>query len=87
MKKILAIYIIFIALGVIIFGACTNEPISSERVGKDSEIKVDYLFQKDGVKVYRFLDGGRVHYFTTNGETISTQTEGKQSYQENIKNY
>ncbi len=87
MKKILAIYIIFIALGVIIFGACTNEPISSERVGKDSEIKVDYLFQKDGVKVYRFIDGGRVHYFTTNGETISTQTEGKQSYQENIKNY
>ncbi len=87
MKKILAIYIIFIALGVIIFGACTNEPISSERVGKDSEIKVDYLFEKDGVKVYRFIDGGRVHYFTTNGETISTQTEGKQSYQENIKNY
>ena len=87
MKKILAIYIIFIALGVIIFGACTSEPISSERVGKDSEIKVDYLFQKDGVKVYRFIDGGRVHYFTTNGETISTQTEGKQSYQENIKNY
>jgi hypothetical protein len=87
MKKILAIYIIFIALGVIIFGACTNEPISSERVGKDSEIKVDYLFEKDGVKVYRFIDGGRVHYFTTNGETISTQTGGKQSYQENIKNY
>lgn len=74
-------------MGVIIFGACTNEPISSERVGKDSEIKVDYLFEKDGVKVYRFIDGGRVHYFTTNGETISTQTEGKQSYQENIKNY
>lgn len=87
MKKILAIYIIFIALGVIIFGACTNEPISSERVGKDSEIKVDYLFQKDGVKVYRFIDGGRVHYFTTNGETISTQTEGKHTYTENIKNY
>jgi hypothetical protein len=87
MKKILAIYIIFIALGVIIFGACTNEPISSERVGKDSEIKVDYLFEKDGVKVYRFIDGGRVHYFTTNGEAISTQTEGKHTYTENIKNY
>ena len=46
---------------------------------------VEYLFTKDGIKVYRFRDGHRVHYFTTRGETISTQTSGKTTYQENIQ--
>lgn len=46
---------------------------------------VEYLFTKDSVKVYRFYDGGRTHYFTTRGETITNQTSGKTSYQENIQ--
>lgn len=46
---------------------------------------VEYLFTKDSVKVYRFQDGHRTHYFTTRGETITTQTAGKTNYQENIQ--
>lgn len=46
---------------------------------------VEYLFTKDSVKVYRFYDGGRTHYFTTKGETITTQKSGKTHYQENIQ--
>ena len=42
------------------------------------------LFEKDGIKVYRFFDKGHYHYFTSKGETISNQTNGKTSYQENI---
>ena len=91
MKKILAIYITFIVLGAMLFGACRNEPMSKERVGKDDGFEVEYLFEKDGVKVYRFYDNGYTHYFTTMGETISTRTtnSGKNTnhYQENIKNY
>jgi hypothetical protein len=87
MKKTLAIYIAFIMVGAIIFGACTNEPISKERIGKDDGFEVEYLFDKDGVKVYRFFDVGRYHYFTTKGETISVQTEGKTEYRENINNF
>ena len=45
---------------------------------------VEYLFTKDSVKVYRFYDGGRTHYFTTRGETITNQTAGKTHYDENI---
>lgn len=87
MKKILSFYTIIIVLGAMIFGACSNEPMSKERLGKDDGFEVEYLFEKDGVKVYRFLDGGRFHYFTTRGETISVQTEGKNEYKENIKDY
>ena len=74
MKKILAIYITIIVLGAMLFGACSNEPMSTERLGKDDGFAVEYLFEKDGVKVYRFYDGGHAHYFTSQGETISTRT-------------
>ena len=87
MKKTLAIYIVLIGLGAMLFGACSNDPMSKERLGKDDVFEVEYLFEKDGVKVYRFEDGGRYHYFTTKGETISTQTAGKTTYSENINNF
>ena len=84
MKKTLAIYIVFIMMGAILFGACRNEPMSTERLGKDDGFQVEFLFEKDDIKVYRFYDCGREHYFTTRGETMSTQTSGKTSYSENI---
>ena len=88
MKKILAILIAFITLGAILFGACTNEPMSKEKLGKDDGFAVEYLFEKDGVKVYRFEDGGHYHYFTTKGETITVQRVDKNTtYNENIKSY
>ena len=87
MKKTLAIYIVLMGLGAMLFGACSNDPMSKERLGKDDVFEVEYLFEKDGVKVYRFEDGGRYHYFTTKGETISVQTEGKTEYRENINNF
>ena len=87
MKKTLAIYIAFIMVGAIIFGACSNDPMSKERLGKDDGFEVEYLFEKDGVKMYRFRDVGRYHYFTTKGETISVKTEGKTEYRENISSF
>ena len=76
-------------LGVILLGlvGCTNEPMSKERIGKDDGFEVEYLFEKDGIKVYRFWGAGHYHYFTTGGLTISTQTAGKQNYEENINRY
>ena len=91
MKKTLAIWIVFITLGAMLFGACTNEPMSKERVGKDDGFEVEYLFEKDGVKMYRFYDGMHFHYFTSRGETITTQqnSSGKTTtyHEENIKSY
>ena len=63
--------------------SCINEPMSVEHTGKNDEFSVEYLFEKDGIKVYRFYDG-RYHYFTTGGTTMSTYTSGKQTYTEEI---
>jgi hypothetical protein len=78
MKKLLLILI----LGLIIT-SCVHDPISSSREGLD--IKVDLLFEKDGIKIYHFYDDGRWHYYTNKGETITTQQSGKTTYQENIQ--
>lgn len=77
--RALAVGAILLAVG------CFNEPQSIEHTGKNDEFRVDYLFEKDGIKVYRFYDGGYAHYFTTNGETITWQQSGKTSYEERIK--
>ncbi len=80
MKRLTLIGIILIGM----FG-CINEPQSTETVGKDGTVRIDFLFEKDGIKVYRFIDGGRFHYFTTNGETTTEQTSGETTYDEHIQ--
>ena len=88
MKGILTFYTIIIVLGAMIFGACSNGPMSTERLGKDDGFAVEYLFEKDGVKVYRFYDNGYAHYFTTQGETISVHRVNKNTiHKENINDY
>lgn len=77
MKKILTI----VLLSTLLIG-CVNEPQSTSVTGNG--FKVEYLFEKDGIKVYRFNDGGKYHYFTTRGETMTTQPNGKSNYEENI---
>jgi hypothetical protein len=78
MKKILGLLLV----GVLLTG-CYKDPQSSTTEGNG--FNVEFLFEKDGIKMYRFLDGGKHHYFTTTGETINTQHSGKTKYDENIK--
>lgn len=78
MKKIILI------LSIALVG-CYNEPMSTEHTGKDDKFQIEYLFEKDGLKVYRFYDGGLYHYFTTGGETMTEQSSGKTTYEERIK--
>jgi hypothetical protein len=80
MKKITLILIAIVTLT-----GCYKEPVSTET--KANGFQVEFLFEKDGINVYRFRDGGRAHYFTTRGETISTQSDGKHTRDELITNY
>ena len=78
MKKLILI------IGVVIgLSSCRGDGIESQKTNND-EFKVTYLFEKDGIKVYRFYDGLEYHYFTTLGETITTQGSSKNHYEENI---
>lgn len=78
MKKLVLLFII-----ATMFVSCVGDGIEKQQTNND-EYRVTYLFEKDGVKVYRFTDGIRDHYFTTGGQTITTQTSGKTTYEENI---
>lgn len=79
MKKLFLLFAV-----AILATSCMESPNPQSTTTEGNGFKVEYLFTKDGVKVYRFRDGNRIHYFTTRGETISTQTSGKTTYEENI---
>ena len=72
-----------ITVTVLAVASVGNKPQSTTVEGNNFE--VEYLFEKDGVKVYRFLDKGHYRYFTTLGETMTVQHNGKSNCTENIK--
>jgi hypothetical protein len=78
MKKLL-----LAAAIVAVFTGCLSDPQTTTVEGNG--VKVDLLFEHNGIKMYRFLDGGYYHYFTDRGETITTQQSGKTYYEETIK--
>ena len=84
MKRVLLAGIIMMVTGIILMciSSCNKKPQAISMEGNG--IQVEYLFEKDGIKVYRFYDGGDAHYFTSRGETMSNQSEGKSTVQENI---
>lgn len=75
-----ALYLILLVLLV----SC-KEPAQETVSSTNSNIKLDFLFEHDGCKMYRFLDGGRWIYWTDcSGQVTSewTQNHGKASSQE-----
>ena len=79
MKKLLLLSTVFLLVG------CLGEPQSTEHAGKDKKFEIELLFEKDGIKMYRFYDGGYLHYFTTGGTTITQQSSGKSTFDETIE--
>ena len=68
-----------------IVSGCAKDGTYTPVQGAKEDFDVQFLFEKDGVKVYRFLDNGHYHYFTSDGETMTHQSAGKTSYPENIR--
>lgn len=75
------------ALLVLSMTSCKKVAVSSSTEG--NQVQVDLIFVKDDIKMYRFEDNGRYHYFTSRGETITSQTSGsgknQTHYEENIQ--
>lgn len=56
----------------LIIGACkTNMPISTVVPDNNTTFQVDYLFEVDGCKIYRFYDQGRWVYFSKCDNSMS----------------
>ena len=56
----------------LLFISCAKDPVSTNSTN-NKNIKVDFLFENEGCKVYRFKDSGNIHYYTNCTSTISTQ--------------
>ena len=81
MRKIaLAGYLLL--LGSITLTSCMGDGIEKEKTN-NPEYDVTFLFEKDGIKVYRFFDG-HFHYFTSTGETIGIDYRNDDRKEENI---
>jgi len=68
MNRIICLFIALITLN-----SCEKEGIRTSSTN-NCHFQVSLLFEHEGIKVYRFYDGSRYHYFTSKGECMSTQS-------------
>ena len=58
-------------MAVLLTGCATQEPLQTKKSDNNKTFEVDYLFEHEGCKVYRFYDLGKYVYFTNcNGQAI-----------------
>ena len=78
MKRTLAMLFVAVLPG------CMGVPITSKNPGNNKTYTVEYLFEYDGCKVYRFYDrGGYVNFTNCKGDVTSF---GKDSVKTHIEN-
>lgn len=75
MFKIRLFFAVLAALLVLAACAVPAKPIYSKPTENNKDYKIEYLFEHEGCKVYRFSDMGNWVYFTNcNGETITSDS-------------
>ncbi len=65
---------LFFLVFLLISSCKTGEPLKTGPANNNNTYNVDYLFEHDGCKVYRFLDqtSGSYVYFTTTPGTVTS---------------
>ncbi len=79
-----------LVLFVLFLNSCgINQPISTQLPSNNGTYAVDYLFEHDGCKVYRFQDMGHYVYFTNcAGDVTSIKKDSTEARVINkIRNY
>ena len=75
MKRLILVFL------TLLFISCKKEGTYIPSENAKADFDIEFLFECDGVKMYRFYDGGMLRYFTTgNGKMIDsthTQRSGK----------
>lgn len=75
-----------LSLFILIFTSCfVNQPISKERPANNRTYDVEYLFEHEGCKVYRFYDRGYYVYFTNcNSDVTAVKNDSTNTVIQNI---
>ena len=77
MKKLVQLSVLLFALSAIASCMPLERSVSVKKPDNNPDYKVNYLFEHDGCKVYRFYDSwsGSYVYFTTQGEVTSIKND------------
>lgn len=71
MRHLLPLLLLLVS-GVLLVSCTVQQPISAEPAQNNQDYKVEYLFEHEGCKVYRFWDRSYYVYFTNcKGEAIA----------------
>jgi len=62
---------IAIPLLILLTGCAYGQPLQKRKADNNKTYDVEYLFEHDGCKVYRFYDRGYVYFTNCSGETIA----------------
>lgn len=66
--------------------SCKRDAVESTETN-NAEFEVDFLFENDGCKVYRFYDAGRYVYYTDcRGTASSSYRSGKITLDDEVTN-
>ncbi len=76
--------LLFMFLSTGLFSCYTQIPIERKTPENNKTYKVEYLFDHEGVKVYRFYDFGNYVYFTTPGQGTMTSIKNDSTHQRTI---
>ena len=63
---------VLIILFISLLSCSIQQPISSMQPDNNESYQVEYLFEHDGCKVYRFLDSGNYVYFTNCNSDVTS---------------
>lgn len=86
MKTLVLLFVIILATG---FTSCyTGRPVAKQIPDNNQTYNVDYLFEHDGCKVYRFYDKGNYVYFTncTGRVTAISNDSAKVRIENSVRN-
>ncbi len=70
MTRIFAVLAALVTTAMLV--GCGHEAVQSASAGNN--VKVDLLFQSEGVRVYRFYDAGHYHYYAVPAGGVSAAT-------------
>jgi len=66
---------LILAASILVMSSCSGSksiPISKAVAANNTSYEVEYLFEHEGCKVYRFLDTGHYVYFTNCRGTVTS---------------
>lgn len=66
----------YIILLIVLLAGCRIEP--QDQTKTENGVQVDFLFEHDGIRVYRFIDAGNRIYFTKDA-AMWEQKDGENS--------